>query len=569
MVCYIIISSISIQYVWLCLNLKDDIVLFDIDLDDEAASSNGKNNGNCNINDNDVVTCIQILRKRIPWLEEDVIREEINNHGAFLISDYGYKNLPSIRISAYSEDYYYNSELSSNASELNTRTSVMSYKAVAIIDKFIEIGHKKKKVALIRYIACDFGCDGFGYCGKLVYDLFKDQYQTIYTCFRTDERYVGPLEEHYSNIKESDKRTQVLKRRDIQETFFKKLGFEIETKNYFWITDPDNDPFYFKGFKTKLGTYQGDQLPYYDTDHVTIMKVQRNNLQNHKPKTQMYKSIERHGTIYLDPNTLTHIMICEGDKSPEPIQTYGKKDTDDDEDDSLNLWGFNSYFGWKPLFRKLIKEIVSEETIISAQKNVGRTIPLAAGSRSKIDQKDNAISINQKFPKLFYQDEGKQSFYCLWLSICAMVHRKSATEARKLFDLLLNTKNNGIFQHMQLSKRSIDNNLSASEYLNSNSTFEMRKVKGYQPKAKYDDVLSFILKLKKDVVCILKTRNGTETHAVGIAGTEVPKLIYDPMEKECYPLTRENLDKCCGPNCSFKTTTSMREIRLKRGRNIL
>ena len=151
-------------------------MLFDIDLDDEVASSNDKNNGelnyntiyintiyldmsksyasgleldchisgNCNINDNDVVTCIQILRKRIPWLEEDVIREEINNHGAFLISDYGYKKLPSIRISAYSEDYYYNSELSSNASELNTRTSVMSYKAVAIIDKFIEIGHKKK-----------------------------------------------------------------------------------------------------------------------------------------------------------------------------------------------------------------------------------------------------------------------------------------------------------------------------------------------------------------------------------------------------------------------------------------
>ena len=97
----------------------------------------------------------------------------------------------------------------------------------------------------------------------------------------------------------------------------------------------------------------------------------------------------------------------------------------------------------------------------------------------------------------------------------------------------------------------------------------MRKVEGYQCNGKYDYVLSFILNLKKDVVCILKTRNGTETHAVGIAGTEVPKLIYDPMEKECYPLTRENLDKCCGPNCRFKTTTSMREIRLKRGRNIL
>ena len=96
----------------------------------------------------------------------------------------------------------------------------------------------------------------------------------------------------------------------------------------------------------------------------------------------------------------------------------------------------------------------------------------------------------------------------------------------------------------------------------------MRKVEGFLANKDCNYILNFLInQLRKDVICVLKDSNGCSNHAIGIAAAVVPKYIYDPMEKNCLLLTKENLDHCCGESVEFHSVTSMREITWKHGKS--
>ena len=147
---------------------------------------------------------------------------------------------------------------------------------------------------------------------------------------------------------------------------------------------------------------------------------------------------------------------------------------------------------------------ISQNTINLALQWRNTIIYLGSGCRSKIDHKDKNNNTIQKFPRLFYQNNENRSFNCVWLSICAMVHRQSQSQAKLLYDLLLEKKHEGLFQQMSLSNNRKQGFPSASEFLKMNSSFETRKVAGFKKNA--SNANSFILGLTIDVVCILKIR---------------------------------------------------------------
>ena len=415
-------------------------------------------------------------------------------------------------------------------------------------------------VGLLKYLATALGSEGFGYGHHLVsYVHQKHTFTQLYTIFPVNQSYISATKSCYGNMEESEELGMVFKRvANKPNEFFRAIGFQADEKDQknFWISSWVEHAFYFEDYQRLQEIHDNKKYYIYDQTRVLIMRTKVVK----SIRTRMYDMSKK--VFLLDPDVVSKINYF-----PNPNEVHLQDITNISNGKrkyrEWELYGYNQHFGWRNIqdkeYEHVTKIMIDQANKVKEEKN--STVVLVAGCRSNSISGNNEVSLLPKISHLYYQGKANRRFNCLWLSVCLMVHRKLAEDAIQLYNIMNKKGHNNRFKQMYLSKKQ-EENCASTILRESGTSFEMRRVEGFLANKKdCNYFLNFVIKeLRKDVICVLKDSNGCSNHAIGIAAAVVPKYIYDPMEKNCLLLTKENLDHCCGESVEFNSVASMREI---------
>ena len=165
---------------------------------------------------------------------------------------------------------------------------------------------------------------------------------------------------------------------------------------------------------------------------------------------------------------------------------------------------------------------------------------------------------------------GSHDYKCVWFAACLCVHLQCPQDAKIMQMQLSNNKKCDVEQYKDLvifKRKGICNGGALSELLDVKTQYQVHRIRGL-PANGHGRTEHLLQNTEGCFIAVLQDTSDACHHCICIDGTN--KLIFDSAESSSIPLTKVNLDLCCGSSGNFKCLGTVGRIirkTKKRDRN--